>query len=357
VKHGLTTRLALLLVATLMIADACQRKPRFEPMRDSTGALVDSITVLEREVQDLWDSGPSDDAAAASARILFERLRDLKASDWKHRADQFLDSLGVGSETAAAPCVLAVNFFARSDPASGSWPYLYWCGEEGARYQPVEGRDLRLLSLQSRGFQSDRSAGPAGLRGAAALFARRAGGGQQPLLMVWSVSSGAKKWDLVQTLGPDSLGGVGTGEFERPGDAVELVARTYRTPGYFEECATCPHVFELHRFRWGAEGFNRVEDKLVPSPYSTFVAFIRAVMANDDDLAETFVSKRSLVGAARRFDWQKPRGIWRIAPATDETPQQMVFFRGQEEAYRVEFERNGEAWLIAGFEPVTRSVE
>ena len=348
-----------LIVPGVVLSTSCQRKPRFEPLQaDSTALGPDSMMVRAREALSLWESGSPEDAAAASAQVLMDRVRGRPATEWKELADRYLDSLGVGAESVAGDCVLMVNFFPRSDPTSTSWPYLFWCGDEEPQYQAVEGKSLRLFSVASRGFKSKRNAGPPRTRGVGALFGRRAGGGHQPLLMVWSAPPAAERWKLVQTLGPDSLGGTGTGEFETVADTtVELMVRTYRTPGYFEECATCPHVYELHRFRWGAEGFQRVEDSVVPSPYSTFVAFIRAVMANDEDRAEPLVTKGSLFDDARDLDWGKPRGNWRIAPATDETPAQMIFFRGKDEAYRIEFERSGGNWLIAGFEAVPRTVE
>ena len=46
-----------------------------------------------------------------------------------------------------------------------------------------------------------------------------------------------------------------------------------------------------------------------------------------------------------------------MAPETDETAVRMVFFRGREEAYRVEFTVQGGDWKISGFEPTTRSIE
>ena len=95
----------------------------------------------------------------------------------------------------------------------------------------------------------------------------------------------------------------------------------------------------------------------MPSTYSTFVQFIQALMVNDRDAAEALVSHPSLLDMARRLEWGKPRGTWRVAPATDETPQRITFFRGDKEAYRVEFEPREDAWLIAGIEEVPRSVE
>jgi hypothetical protein len=46
-----------------------------------------------------------------------------------------------------------------------------------------------------------------------------------------------------------------------------------------------------------------------------------------------------------------------VAPGAGETPSQMVFFRGDQEAYRVFFTRRGDQWVITGFEETTRSLE
>ena len=157
--------------------------------------------------------------------------------------------------------------------------------------------------------------------------------------MVWQQRSG--RWALQQTLGSDSLGGLGTGEFEAPGDSTDLVTRTYRVPRYFAECATCPHAYGMHRFRWRASGFERIEDRVVPSTYSTFVAFIQSLLAGDRDAGTALVTQPSLVDAAIHAEWNQAKGTWRIAPVTDETPRRLVFFRGEKDAYRVEFEQRG----------------
>ena len=175
--------------------------------------------------------------------------------------------------------------------------------------------------------------------------------------MVWEAPGRSDQLKLIQTLGPDSLGGVGTGEFETTADTViDLVARTYRQHALFDECATCPHVYVVHRFRWVARGFERVEQSPVASPYSTFVEFIEALRAGDLGAAGR-VADPSLIEKARHLDWGKPAGAWRIAPAADETPQRMVFFRGEKESYRVQFEQRGADFVITDFEAVSRSVE
>ncbi len=176
--------------------------------------------------------------------------------------------------------------------------------------------------------------------------------------MVWS-APGPETWAPSQTLGADSLGGVGTVEIASEGDSVTvLTSRTFRGMPRFEECATCPHVYALHRFRWGPQGFARTADRAVPSPYSSFVQFVLALGAGDHEAAARYVSDPALLEQARLFEFNAlPKGAWRAAPATDESAGTMVFFRGQQEAYQVTFEPRGEDWLISGIKPTTRTIE
>jgi predicted small lipoprotein YifL len=341
---------------------ACQRKPQVElPPADSTlSSSPDSGVVQLRRAQQMWESGTDLAAAASStARVVQADLAVVDPADWARRAEFLLDSLGVGAETATAPCALVLSVFSRSNPDAGSWPFLYSCGTDAKRpnggvdMQSIEGKDLRVQSAASRGLGS----GGDSLRGVAVLFTRRNAGGASPLLMAWKAR--AKGWDLAQTLGPDSLGGFGSGDFESAmGDtAIDLVTRTYRTPSGFLECATCPHVYSIHRFRWRPTGFERVEDQDVPSTYSTFVRFIKALVAGNVVAAEAMVSDLRLIAEARALEWDRTKGVWRPAPGADESPLKLMFFRGQSEAYEVRFQRQGGEWLIAGFAKVDRSIE
>jgi hypothetical protein len=200
------------------------------------------------------------------------------------------------------------------------------------------------------------SAGPTA-SAIALLFNHRVGGSLQPLVMVWGHSRRDEPWNLVQTLGADSLGGTGTAQFSARDTSLDLVSQTYQATRGFDECATCPHVYQIRRFHWRPDGFVRTEDRVVPSPYSTFVLFIAALGADDRETAARLVADPSLVDRARRLDWGRSLGTWRLAPETDESAGQMVFFRGKQEAYRVQFANQDDAWVISGFDPTARSIE
>ncbi len=352
---------ALLLAAALvscLLASACQRRGYTPLQADSTAVATDSITIDMRAAQSAWESADQHERAAElSARVLHQDLRDYPQTEWATRAGFLLDSLGIGAELVRGPCAMVVNFFSRSDPTAGSWPYLFACGEKTPTYQAIEGKGLKATALATRFLLEGGK--PAGGRppGAAVLFSRNVRGGQQPLLMVWRGNAG--RWKLVQTLGPDSLGTYGSGEFETPDDSmVALIIRSYRTPPSFEECATCPHVFLVGRFVWGAEGFTRLEEHYVPSPYSTFVRFVRALGAGDLVAAQALAANPEVMAEAERLEWNRPKGSWRVSPGTEEAPGRLTIFRGQQEAYRVEFTSPTDGdWLIAQIIPVPRAME
>jgi len=348
---------ALLALATL---PACQRKTNIVliPRDSARTAADDSASIEVRNAQQLWDAGDPGAAAAATAKVLAHDLAGKPPGSLRDRAGSLFDSLGVGGEFADAPCALLVNLFSRSDPEGGSWPYLVWCGATAPGVQSVEGKDLHLAGLVSRGLVRT-GVGADSVRLVAASFTRRAAGGVQPIVMTWALSrKGAEHWSLSQTLGADSLGGFGTASFDAMSDtSADLVTRTYRTPPNFVECATCPHAYATSRWHWTSQGFVRLERETVPSPYATFAAFIQALVAGDRLGASDKLADPTLVNQAIQLEWNARKGPWRPAPGADETPLAMTFYRGQKDAYTVHFRQQGDGWVITGFEPATRAVE
>jgi hypothetical protein len=265
-----------------------------------------------------------------------------------------LDSLAVGADVAGAQSALVVNFFSRANPDAGAWPYLFWPGEKGVRQQALDGRSLHLSAVAARGLAE----GENRTASVATLFGRRTGGGQQPLLMVWSHLRPDDPWKLVQTLRADSLGAVGTGGFESRDTTLQLITETYQPTRGIDECATCPHAIRRRVFEWRPGGFEKVDESEVSSPYATFVHFLQALTSGEPKQAERWTTDRELVDRARRLEWDVPgKGTWRVAPETDEHAREMVFFRGAEEAYRIEFTQRDGGWVIQNFDATSRSVE
>lgn len=346
-----TLRRAATAIALVAALAGCDRTPRLVPASaDSLAVDQDSVSILAREAVRQWESGQAEPAAATTARVLLARLQVDPSDDWEDVARGLLDSLHVGAEVSGVGRSVVANLFSRAEGEGRSWPYFFWSKDGMARMQPLEGRGMRLVDIAVRGFTSGGAGDSAQV---AVLWGRRASAGQQPLLLTWRHSHGGR-WDLAQTLGPDSLGGTGSGQFE---DRA-LVTRTFRATPWFDECATCPHVYHERRFYWGPQGFVREDERMVPSPYATFATFVGALAAGDRETAERLVADASLVEFARRYEWHDPSiGRWRAAPGTEANAPEMVFFRGRSDAFRVTFQPRGAGWVVLGFEATTRSVE
>jgi hypothetical protein len=352
--RSIATQVAL---AAALIAGVggCDRRPQLVPASsDSTRAGVDSFSVYAREASARWESGMNDEASRYTARVLREALQARPNAPWVERMRGVLDSLGMAADVAGGDRAVVANLFARSDPDGGAWPFLFWRDQGSMRFQALENSGLHLEDVATYAFSNDARLGDSAQ--VAVLWGRRVGGGRQPTLMTWVYKRG--RWDMLQTLGPDSLGGTGTGEFSASDTGRALAVRTYRPTPYFDECATCPHLFHERAYAWRATGFTRTDDRTVPSPYGTFATFIAALVAGDRERADQFVVDRSLIDFARRYEWHTlAKGRWRVAPSSDEGGAEMVFLRGPSEAYRVRFEPRDGDWVIAGFEATTRTIE
>ena len=358
-------RRLLALVGAALLAASCGRTPRFVPAgADSTLAppSADSLATWAQQAREGWESADrQDETAALTARLVFDDLRLHPSAPLPRRVRTFLDSIGMGAEVAGRGGFAIANLFSRSDPSGGSWPYLFWRDGTQTRAQALEGGGTRLVDLlpgsEAASYgSSDQGAGPLWL---AALFARASGGQQQPLVFVWSRPPGSAQWRLAQSLGSDSLGGVGTATFTYPppADGSVLVARTHLAVSGFDECETCPHVIRTRRFRWGSSGLESVGEQIDNSPYYVFVRFIQALKLGDRETAGRWVADPSLVEAAVGYDWGRSKGVWRLSPGSVSKSEALVFFRGPQEAYRVHFVPRGDDWLISDFEPTSRSIE
>ncbi|TMQ70641.1 MAG: hypothetical protein E6K80_07845 [Candidatus Eisenbacteria bacterium] len=212
--------------------------------------------------------------------------------------------------------------------------------------------------MRLSGAVQDASADPAGGVRVAGLFSRLGPSGQQPFAFVWQRPANVTSWRLVQSLGPDSLGAVGAARIvESPSDGVVLVSRATLPARGFDECATCPHIYRLRRFRWGPSGLVVADEQIERSPYYAFVQLIQALVAANRDAALQWVADPSIVDQALASGWGASKGSWRLAPGTSADAKDLLMFRGSQEAYRVHFAPKGDSWVVTGFEATNREIE
>lgn len=345
----LVSMLGLVLVGTL---GACDRTPKLVPEGPDTLAVTpaDSTVVFMQRAQRLWEERRAEDAAFLTAAVLHADLRWRPPDTWESRAAALLDSLNVGVEVKSSKCAVFVNMFSRADPLGSSWPFVFWCSADTIEHELLEGRGMRLLDALTRGLP-----GSVEGQGLAVLYGRHGPAGDQPVLIVWRPDDGG--WSVVQTLGPDSLGGTGTGRFETFDFATDLVTRTYSVPDGFQECPSCPHVNRERRFRWQRQRFVSISESVTETPYAAFVRFIQALRGADYVGAMNHVSDRQVLERAMHFGWARSLEPWRAAPGTNDRANQMVFFHGQLEAYKVWFEPFGERWVLSSVDTTTRTLE
>jgi len=342
-------------VLVLLSAGGCNRAPHFRGAdADSTASVpADSNAIYVQLAQDRWsDPDGGAEAADVAARVVLQTLRNQPDQPMADRTRELIDSLAFGAETAGNRDLVVANFFARSNPTAGSYPYLFWRDGGATRYQALDAAGMRL-----GGALQDPSDATPGAR-VAVLFNRLGPNGPQPFAFVWQRPADAASWRLAQSLGPDSLGVVGSAKFVESGsDGAVMVSRATLPARGFDECATCPHIYRLRNFRWGAPGLVVASEETEKSPYYAFVQLIQALTAANHDEAARWVADPSLLDAALASGWGVVKGKWRLAPGSSPNARDLLLFRGNQEAYRVHFSPSGDGWVMNGFEPTNRNIE
>lgn len=344
------------IVFALLLVCGCDRTPRFKGAEaDSTASVpADSNAIYVQLAQQHWsDPDQGEEAADLAARVVLQALRNQPDQPMADRARELIDSLTFGAETAGNRQLVVANFFARSNPTVGSYPYLFWRDGAATRYQALDAAGMRLTGA----LQDASDPAATGTR-VAVLFNRLGPTGPQPFAFVWQRPAEGASWRLAQSLGPDSLGVVGSAKFvESVGEGVVMVSRATLPARGFDECATCPHIYRLRQFRWGPPGLTVASEEIERSPYYAFVQLIQALTASNQEEALHWVADPSLIEAAMASGWNTTKGKWRLAPGSSPNARDLQLFRGSQEAYRVHFSPQGDSWVMSGFEPTNRSIE
>lgn len=121
----------------------------------------------------------------------------------------------------------------------------------------------------------------------------------------------------------------------------------------FDECPDCPKRINELTFVERPEGFRLLDTRLVPTPYSTFTAFVHLLIENNRAQAARLVKDPAMVTRAVAAGWAARRE-WRTWVVEDAEPASpwpswlMVRFRGPhgDHRYRVDFEMNRGRWVI-----------
>jgi hypothetical protein len=123
----------------------------------------------------------------------------------------------------------------------------------------------------------------------------------------------------------------------------EVIAYSTVSDSLFTECRECPTLLHQRMFARRPAGFELVESQRVPTPYATFVAFVRLLIERNRTGALRLVQRAALVDDAFTQGWGSRRapGTWSVEEASPPRwPDRMIFrFRdGRDEVrYMVTF--------------------
>ena len=232
-----------------------------------------------------------------------------------HDVKPMLDSLGLDTDVA-------------TDPTQGSFalvmvrnPYRFSADAVGFLYWWYRGQDLRMQGVVFRGGKEPAirvwwTGNPnAPYEWAVVDHERGNGPARFTLLRINALGS---SWAVAHSDEEDPILG-------EPGEAVfadldhdgrpELIQWAIaRTDSLFIPCSDCPRLTIQKTFVERQEGFTLLESRLMPSPYATFVTYVRLLLDNHRLEAAKLVSDPSVVTQSLAAGWgvsRKP-GTWQV---------------------------------------------
>jgi hypothetical protein len=267
--------------------------------------------------------------------------------------EPMLDSLGLDTEVEIDPefprfvLLMVRNPYRLTAEAVG---FLYW----------YRGDDLRMQAAWFRGGMEPKMrvwwTGREEAPYAWGVVDRPRGIGRMRLTLLRLAADGGH-WSMVQAReqGPDlgKSGGVSWVDINGDGHP-ELVAFVKgASDSLFEECSDCPQTITELVFNERPHGFEILDSRIVPSPYSTFELFVRLLIDNNRAAAARLLKSPTRLQAALAAGWGARRapGTWKVesAEASQAWPRWMVTrFRGPQgvRRYRVDFEFERGRWVI-----------
>ena len=212
-----------------------------------------------------------------------------------------LDSLGVKAEfaqDAELPQFCALTFFHPAFDGYAAITYLYWWRGDELRRQ-------RMLLTGGKRLQLDvwwtgKSEAPyeAGL-----IDHRRTGETREPFFTLLRMSPRADFWGVVQAGRRDlDLGGRGTARFVDLNDDAtpELLAWIISPPdARFRPGPDLPPLVSARIWQRSDSGFVVLDRRTLPSPFATFVLFLRALETTQSSLARDLVTTPAVLTKAR----------------------------------------------------------
>lgn len=357
IRRAARTVLPALAVALLPCAAGAQRiRPWTPAAPDSMLSMAAEARVSFRANRGDSVTGPNFHAYDVVGRMAMRQVRSLGRNhlDQAKAIEGMLDSLGLDTSIAFDPAqptfllVMVHDPFRRSVPAVG---FLYWHRGEELRWQGSVYRGGR--SPQMRVWWTGLKEEPYHVAVVDRVFREPV---EERRLTVFALNPAGTLWSPVQYegAGPDLSSAREVSFSDLNGDGrPELVAWTAaEAESLFEIGPGCEPV--LTEQIWAErDGRYQLEDsRIVPSPLSTFVVFIRLLREGNREAAARLLVDPARVKDAVDKGWAggAGRGLWSVEFSEAPWPRWLaVRYRGgkDQSLYTVRFTQRDMRWVIA----------
>jgi hypothetical protein len=306
----------------LLLASLVPALARAQTVRAWMPPNSDSLLVWSTEAKARFRASQGDSVGGDNYRayelvgIAGRRLLRSLDGDWLHAplVESALDSLGLDVHLALDPAqpgfvlLMVRNPYRWTARAVG---FMYWKRGDDLRMQGAEFRgglhpSMRVWWTGDRNAPYEwgvieEGASPQVLR--FSLFQLDAVGSS------WALRQDEDTWPV--------LGGAGEAtwaDLDRDGRPELVSWLRADTDSLFTECADCPHLLTERTYVEGRDGFEFLDERLLPSPYTTFVAFVRLLHDHNLTAAGRLLEQPDKVreAVALGFGDQHGRGTWSV---------------------------------------------
>jgi hypothetical protein len=315
----------LLAVCVARPAGAVIPRPWVPPAADSLIAWTAEAKARFQLIKGDSASGPNQAPYDLVGRIGRRLIRTIGKENVSQVGvvETVLDSLGLDTDLVTDPALpnfillMVRNPYRPGSEAAG---YLYWYMDD----------ELRMQGVLFRGGYQPRmrvwwSGQPDAPYEWGILDQQRDPEGYLGLVLLRMLPNG-RFWNIVQYAPQNSdLGHAGDAfwiDINRDGIPEIVSWVRANVDSSFEECPGCPHLVTERMFTLRANGFELEDSRLLPTPYSTFVLFIRMLREKNESGARRLLADPAKLENALALGWGKSASghEWKLEYVEEDQP-------------------------------------
>jgi hypothetical protein len=360
-------RAAAVAIFCLCCAARLEHPAHAQPIKPWTPPAGDSLLAWSAEARARFHSNLGDSLGGANfeaydrvGRVGRRLLRSLGRAGMNqaHAIEPVIDSLGLDTEVALDPANPAFALLMVHNPfrpAADAAGFLYWWRQDDLRMQGVRFRNGRTPRM--RVWWTAQEGSPYEW-----AVVDRLPTGEGLNFTLFRLTPDGYYWraDQYQGRGPDLSDAYQSDLVDINGDQrPELLVWAKAAPdSLFEECGGCPGLITERIYTETNPGFGLHDTRLVPSPYASFVLFIRLLREQNRAAAARLLVDPARLEQAIALGWggARRRGGWKVewTQADRAWPEWLAMaYHGAkgDQRWIVHFAQKDGRWLIKDWLP------